>query len=252
MPVYCFMKKEPVLFEMVVPIFNEERELEEHIGVLVRFFTNMFADKKWNICIVDNASTDKSLEIAKNLSKKFKQVSYLHLDEKGRGRAVRTAWLESNAEIVAYTDVDLSTDLNSFSLMIKNLEEGFDIAIASRLLADSTVENRTFAREIISRLYNVLLKLFFQVRFSDAQCGFKAIKRDVFVQLAPLVENQEWFFDTEMLIIAEKIGLRIFECPVVWRDNPGSTVRVLPTMMEDLRGVVRLFLSRPWRKNNEE
>ena len=246
------MKKEPVLFEMVVPIFNEERELEEHIGVLVRFFVNKFADKKWNICIVDNASTDQSLEIAKKLSKKFERVSYLHLNEKGRGRAVRAAWLQSDAKIVAYTDVDLSTDLNSFSLMVKNLEEGFDIAIASRLLNGSTVENRTFTREIISRLYNVLLKLFFQVRFSDAQCGFKAIKRDIFVQLAPCIKNQEWFFDTEMLIIAEKMGFRIFECPVVWRDNPGSTVRVLPTMMEDLRGVVRLFLSRPWRKNNHE
>jgi len=241
------MKRKGLLFDIVVPVYNEEKELEENITKLHSFLKDNFLSTLWHIVIVDNASNDRSLSIAKKLSKRLDNVSFIHLNKKGRGRAVRKVWLESKADIVAYTDIDLSTDLNSLNPMVKKLLDGYDIAIGSRLLSDSVVTNRSFLREIISRMYNVLLKIFFQVRFSDAQCGFKVIKRKVFQSLSSYIENNEWFFDTELLVIAEKIGFKIYEHPVKWQDNPGSTVRVLPTILEDLNGVLRMFAKRPWR-----
>ncbi len=234
--------------DIIIPIYNEELELAQSIDTLWEFLNSNLSGS-WTITIVDNASTDQSFAIAQKLERKLKNIRTMHLTQKGRGRAVKIAWKKSEHPVLAYMDVDLSTDLAAFPKLVKVLQENkADIAIASRLLPKSQVVNRSFAREIISRLYNVLLKTILRVRYSDAQCGCKAITRDAFKKLLPHVVNNEWFFDTELLTIAEKAGFRIFEQPVVWKDNPGSTVRVLPTMMEDLRGVVRLLVSQPWRK----
>ena len=233
---------------VIIPIYNEEAELAQSVQTLWKFLDKNLTDS-WQITIVDNASTDNSLPIAQKLKKELNNINVVHLNQKGRGRAVKKAWADSRATILAYMDVDLSTELSAFPPLITVLQENkADIAIASRLLPTSKVVNRNFFREVISRLYNLLLKTLLQVRYSDAQCGCKAITKDVFTKLLPYVQNDEWFFDTELLTIAEKSGFRIYEHPVVWRDNPGSTVRVLPTMMEDLEGVVRLLINRPWRK----
>ncbi len=242
------MKNEKNSVEVVIPIYNEETELAQSVQTLWKFLDKNLSIP-WQITIVDNASTDQSLSIAQKLKKELNNINVLHLTQKGRGRAVKTAWVDSSATILAYMDVDLSTELTAFPpLLVVLQEDEADIAIASRLLPSSRVVNRSFAREIISRLYNLLLKTILQVRYSDAQCGCKAITKSTFTKLASHIENNEWFFDTELLTIAEKSGFRIYEHPVVWRDNPGSTVRVLPTMMEDLQGVLRLLTSRPWRK----
>lgn len=242
-----FMEKK-YLVEVVIPIYNEEEELALNITKLHSFLRGNPSSFNWHITIADNASTDRSFSIAKKLTKKLHHVGVLHLPQKGRGRAVKKAWGKSRADILVYMDVDLSTDLASLLPLITSLRRGFDIAIGSRLLPASKVVGRTPRREILSRGYNILIKLFFAVRFSDAQCGFKAITRRVADELIPKIVDNAWFFDSELLIVGEKLGFKIHEEPVLWIDNPGSTVRVLKTVYGDLAGLWRLFWSRPWQK----
>lgn len=232
--------------DIVVPVYNEEVELEENIKKLRSFLLENLKNYNWKIIIADNASTDKTLAIAKKLSYDLSAVSFLHLDQKGRGRAIKKAWGESKADFVAYMDVDLSTDLAHFPNIIKALNNGYDIAIGSRLLPKSKVIGRTLKREIISRCYNLMIKLAFFTKFHDAQCGFKAATRKVVDNLFPILEDNEWFLDSEMLIVGEKAGYKIFEEPVKWVDNQGSTVKVMKTARGDIDGLVRLFLKRPW------
>lgn len=234
--------------EIVIPIYNEQKELEANISKLHSFAKSKLTFCKWRITIADNASTDKSLTIAQKLARDKNQVGYIHLDEKGRGRAVKKVWRESQADILVYMDVDLSSDLNNLPPLIKALSKGYDIAIGSRLLPDSKVINRPIKREILSRIYNILIKIFFQVHFSDAQCGFKGATKKVVTKLLPNIKDNAWFFDSELLIVGEKVGFKIYEEPVCWVDNPGSTVRVLPTVSGDLAGLWRLFWDRPWNR----
>lgn len=240
------MAKKPKV-EVVIPIYNEEAELEGNITKLYNFLKTNLNNFEWNISIVDNASTDNSKEIGKNLEKRLKNISLFHLNEKGRGRAVKLSWKKSQADYLVYMDVDLSTDLNCLLPLLNSLSHGYDIAIGSRLLKKSHVKNRPLKREILSRCYNILIKSFFQVHFSDAQCGFKAVTKRVVKELVPHILDNAWFFDSELLIVGEKVGYKIFEVPVHWIDNPGSTVRVLHTVTGDLFGLLRLFFSRPWR-----
>lgn len=242
-------RKAKTTVEVVIPIHNEEEELERNIKKLHSNLAKNLSCYNWHITIADNASTDKSLKIAKRLSQKFNNVGFIHLDKKGRGRAVKRAWKESKAKIVSYMDIDLSTDLSNFPPLIEALvKKGYHIGIGSRLLPKSEVINRTLKREILSRGYNILIKLMFGTSFSDAQCGFKAVKREVVANILPHIQDNAWFFDSELLIIGEKIGYKIYQEPVRWIDNPGSTVRVLPTVYGDLTGLWRLFVTRPWRK----
>lgn len=240
------MKKNSI--EIVIPIYNEEKELEKNILKLFSFLKNELSGYRWHITIADNASTDQSLSIAKKLAKKFPRIGYFHLDKKGRGRAVKKAWCSSKAEILSYMDVDLSTDLNSLKSLIKALNTGYDIAIGSRRLPKSLVANRTLKREILSQGYNILIRIIFKSHFSDAQCGFKAVTKRVVKELMPYIKDNAWFFDSELLIVGEKTGYKVYEEPVHWVDNPGSTVRVLKTVYGDLAGLWRLFWERPWNK----
>lgn len=240
------MGEEKLKVKIVLPVYNEEEELEEHTLRLHDFLKRTLKNFEWQIVITDNASTDKTLEVAKRLTKEYPEISFLHLEEKGRGRAVNKAWMSGDADIMAYMDIDLSTDLKHFPHLVKSLTEGYDIAIGSRLLSKSVVKGRTFKREIISRGYNFLIKILFWVKFSDAQCGFKAITKEVAQKLLPKIQDNAWFFDSELLIVGEKSGYKIYEEPVTWVDNPGSTVRVLGTIMGDLKGLWRLLRTRPW------
>lgn len=234
--------------EIVIPIYNEEKELEENINKLYSFSEKRLAFYDWHITIADNASTDESLSIAQKLAHKKPRLGCKHLNQKGRGRAVKKVWKESSADILVYMDVDLSTDLKNLPPLIKSLADGFDIAIGSRLLPKSQVLNRPLKREILSRVYNILIKIFFQAHFSDAQCGFKGITRKVVSKLLPYIKDNAWFFDSELLIVGEKVGFKLYEEPVKWIDSPGSTVRVLPTVSGDLAGLWRLFWERPWSR----
>ena len=228
----------PVL-DIVVPVYNEEADLEQSVRRLAAHLADRFPFS-FRITIADNASTDATPAIAARLAAELDGVTVLRLAEKGRGRALRTAWAASDAEVLAYCDVDLSTDLNALLPLVAPLLSGHsDLAIGTRLGHGSRVV-RGPKREFISRTYNLILRGTLAARFSDAQCGFKAIRADVARRLLPLVEDTGWFFDTELLVLAERAGLRIHEVPVDWIDDPNSSVDVVATAVADLKGVARL------------
>ena len=230
--------RSPVL-DVVVPVYNEERDLGPCVQRLHAHLTEAFP-YRFRITVADNASTDRTLGVAQALATQYDEVSVVHLDQKGRGRALRTVWSASDAPVLAYMDVDLSTDLNALLPLVAPLISGHsDLAIGSRLSRTSRVV-RGAKREIISRCYNVILRGTLRARFSDAQCGFKAIRADVAERLLPLVEDTAWFFDTELLVLAERSGLRIHEVPVDWVDDPDSRVDVVATAVADLKGVARV------------
>jgi len=224
--------------DVVIPVYNEEHVLARSVATL-RQFLGQNLPQSWTIVIADNASTDKTWEVAQALDQQHSDVVSLHLDEKGRGRALRRAWLQSSADIVSYMDVDLSTDLKAFPPLIRAIEDGYGVATGSRLLPSSSV-TRSFRREFTSRSYNLLIKAMFLAKFSDAQCGFKALSSKAAQELVPQIKDQEWFFDTELLILAEKRGYRIKEIPVAWVEDPDSRVAIVRTMREDLKGLLRL------------
>lgn len=234
-------------FEIVIPVYNEEGQLESSIRKLHLFLSDHFKNRKWRVTIADNASTDKTSAVGEHLSKTVSNINYFRVNQKGRGRALKKTWGESDAKIVAYMDVDLSTHIKHIPELIGSLEKDeFAVSIGSRLLPASRT-TRSFRREIISRTYNLLIKLFHGTKFSDAQCGFKAVKTSVFRRLLPIIKNNEWFFDSELLIIAEKLGYEIYEIPVEWSEDMGSTVKIIPTAMEDLKGLWRLWWTKPWK-----
>lgn len=232
--------------DIVIPVYNEEVELSEHVSTLRGYLRQYLIDFEWTITIADNASTDSTLEIAKKLSRMYKDVCVLHLEKKGRGRAVKAAWLKSDADIHCYMDVDLSSDLKHLPSLVRSLQRGYDVAIGTRNASASRVYGRSLLRTITSKTYIFMIKFLFFVKFSDAQCGFKAITDRCAKALMPYITDDAWFFDTELLIVAEKLGYRIYEEAVTWNDNPGSTVRVVKTAQGDLEGLWRLFKTRPW------
>jgi glycosyltransferase involved in cell wall biosynthesis len=239
-----------VCVDVVIPVLNEAHVLETST-LKLRSFLRDNAKFKWQIVIVDNGSTDGTLDVAQNLAAKFGDVKWMHLNVKGRGRALRETWHRSTADIVAYMDVDLSTELAALPKLIDAIvREGYDIAVGSRLAKGSNTK-RCLKREVTSKIYNIILRFVLSVRFSDAQCGFKAVTRDVVVRLVPQIRDQSWFFDTELLVLAEKQKYRIKDVPVRWIEDDDSRVKIVPTAWEDLKGVFRLrwmFLKDRWSR----
>ncbi|MGO4635324.1 glycosyltransferase [Streptomyces sp. 2RAF24] len=228
----------PVL-DVVIPVFNEEKDLEPCVLRLHEHLSRTFP-YDFRVTVADNASTDSTPDVARALAARLPGVRAVRLEQKGRGRALRTVWSASEAPVLAYMDVDLSTDLNALLPLVAPLISGHsDLAIGSRLARFSRVV-RGPKREFISRAYNLILRGSLAARFSDAQCGFKAIRREVAERLLPMVEDTGWFFDTELLVLAERAGLRIHEVPVDWVDDPDSTVHLVRTATDDLRGVWRV------------
>jgi putative flippase GtrA len=229
----------PVDVEIVVPVYNEAAQLGRRITEL-RDFLNASFPFRALVTVVDNASTDSTFEVATELAASLPGVAAMHLSRKGRGLALRTAWSTSSAPVVAYMDVDLSTSLAALLPLVAPLLSGHrDVAIGSRLARGAHVV-RGPKRELISRSYNLLLRCVLRGRFSDAQCGFKALRADAARQLLPLVEDDAWFFDTELLVTAQRLGLRISEVPVDWVDDPDSRVQIARTALDDLRGMWRM------------
>jgi len=227
------------LVEIVVPVYNEHAVLATSIRRLHSYLSEEFPFS-WRIVIADNASTDDTLAIAQGLAEALPGVDVLHLAQKGRGRALRAAWSTSESDIVAYMDVDLSTDLRALLPLVAPLLSGHsDLAIGTRLAHGARV-SRSTKREFISRSYNHLLHGALRARFSDAQCGFKAARTEVIRDLLPAVSDDAWFFDTELLVLAERRGLRIYEVPVDWVEDSDSRVDIASTAWGDLRGVARL------------
>ena len=231
---------ERVRVDLVLPVYNEERDLARSVLRLRRFLGEQFGAYDWRILIADNASSDTTSEIGRILSDQFTDVQYLRFEERGRGRALRYAWQASTADIVCYMDVDLSTDLHALVPLIRSLTvDGYDVATGSRLMPGSRV-TRSLKREVLSRGYNLLLKWWLQVEFDDAQCGFKAMRRRVVEPVLAQVRDEAWFFDSELLIKARWMGLRIISIPVRWVEDPESRVKLWETSWNYLCSISRL------------
>ena len=227
------------LVDVVVPVFDEEETLVRNVETLLAYLGAEFPCR-YRIVIADNASTDGTPAIGAELARAHDEVAYLRLERKGRGRALRTAWLQSDANVVSYMDVDLSTNLESFLPLVAPILSGHsEVAIGTRLGHSAHVKRR-LKREVLSRAYNLLIHTGFRGGFSDAQCGFKAVRADVARRLLPLVEDDDWFFDTELLLLAARNGLRIYEVPVDWIEDLDSRVELLPTIASDLAGLWRM------------
>ena len=231
----------PASIEFVIPVLNEEHSLGPSVTRLHAYLSANLGGYDWRILVADNGSTDSTPEIAACLTTEMDRVNYLCLEHRGRGRALRHAWIKSDADILAYMDVDLSTNLNSVPNLIKAVDTGgYDISIGSRLAKGASVIGRSPHREFISRCYSLIIRSMFRTRFKDAQCGFKAISRDVARDLVPMIQDLGWFFDSELLIIAEKSGYQILEIPVCWTDDADSRVRIVRTAYDDMKGLLRL------------
>ncbi len=227
------------LVNVVIPVYNEERVLEPAIRELISFLSARLAFR-FEVVIAENGSTDRTFEVANRLTAEFPFLQVIHLEEKGRGMALKRAWSRSKADVLSYMDVDLSSDLETFPALVEPLASGHkDIATGSRLLRPE-LTSRRLKREFISRSYNFLIKAMFRTTFSDAQCGFKAITRSAAQVLLPQIEDTGWFFDTELLILAEKQGYRIFDLPIQWIERRESHVRIFRTAVDDIKGLIRI------------
>ncbi len=230
--------RDTVMVDVVIPVYNEERVLAATVRRLTAFLDGELPHR-WRIVIANNQSTDRTREIGESLSSTDARVSVLNLSRKGRGVAVREAWNQSTADIVSYMDVDLSTDLRYFPMLVESVRTVYDMSVASRLLPASRVV-RSFKREQLSRAYNRLIRMVFRTRFTDTQCGFKAMRRDVARVLLPHVHGDGWFFDAELLILAERNGFRVLELPVEWTDDLDSRVVLGSSARELFREILRM------------
>ncbi|MGQ0538001.1 MAG: dolichyl-phosphate beta-glucosyltransferase [Gemmatimonadaceae bacterium] len=227
------------LVDVVIPVLNEAHVLAKSVAT-VREFLGANLPCRWRVVIVDNGSSDGTHTVARALSRRHDDVQFLQLPRRGRGRALRHAWMQSDADVMCYTDVDLSTELTSLTKMVQAIAaDGFDVATGSRLLPQSQT-TRSPKRELISRAYNIFVKGVLWTSFSDAQCGFKAISRSACAALVPEVKDQSWFFDTELLTLAEKRGYRVADIPVRWIEDDDSRVKIIRTAWDDIRGVMRV------------
>lgn len=226
--------------DVVIPCLDEVQVLRQSVETTVRLFAE-HPEFEWRLIIADNGSTDGTTELATRLTEEYPQVAAIFLPVRGRGLALKQAWLDSDSDIVAYMDVDLSTDIRHLPVLIGMVASGgCDIAIGSRLARGSRTK-RSIKRETTSRGYVAMIRATFpRLRITDAQCGFKALNRKAVTELVPLIENNMWFFDTEMLILAHKHGYTIRELPVRWVEDSDTKVKILKTAAEDIRGLVRM------------
>lgn len=229
--------------DVVIPVLNEAQALPTCVEQLRGFLKDNLGHHKWRVLVADNGSTDSTLQVAQDLAKQHPgEVDVIHLDIRGRGRALKRAWLESAADIVSYMDVDLSTGLDAFPELIDCIaRDGFDISFGSRLMKGAHT-TRGFKRTFTSRMLNILIQLFMRTKFTDAQCGFKAASRQAAQVLMPAIVNNYWFWDSELLIVSELRGFRLKEIPVTWVEDTDTRVKVLRTGLEMLQGIARLRL----------
>ena len=226
--------------DVVIPVLNEERVLADSVHTVAAFLSDNMDDYEWAVVVADNGSTDSTLSICRELAEEDSSFRFIRLEQRGRGRALKQAWTESDADVVAYMDVDLSTDLSALPKVIAAVTAGgYDVATGSRLKRGANVIGRSPKREFISRSYSLMFRTMFLAGFQDAQCGFKAVSRRAADDVVPLVVDNGWFFDTEMLLIAAKNGYRVREIPVKWTDDPDSRVRIVSTAWEDIKGLLR-------------
>jgi glycosyltransferase involved in cell wall biosynthesis len=226
--------------DVVLPVFNEAHVLERSVRALHGFLTDHLT-YQWRILVADNGSTDGTFDVAKRLEGEMANVAVMRIPEAGRGRALTRAWLASNADVLAYMDIDLSTDLEAFPRLVSLIaDQGYDAAAGSRLDRASET-TRSIKREVLSRGFVLLITLMFRARLNDTQCGFKAIGRDCAQHLLPMVIDTGWFWDTELLLMARKGGWKVGFVPVRWVEDTDSRVKVVQTVLRDVKGLLRML-----------
>jgi glycosyltransferase involved in cell wall biosynthesis len=230
-------------FEITIPVLNEEKELEKNIYTIHNYLLENFSDQKmWSIVIADNGSNDGTQRIAQSMVNKYSWLKYIRLEQKGVGRALKAAWSQSNASIVGYMDLDLATDLKYLTYALSAIsEKNYDIVYGTRLHKNSTVIRRSLKREITSRVFNFILKIYLQINFSDGMCGFKFLKRNIFKKLYDGgAVSDGWFFSTELLTVAEWFGYKMYELPVHWTDSSDSQANIIRLTIEYLKAMKTL------------
>ena len=226
--------------DVVLPVYNEAHVLERSVRALHAFLTDHMGHE-WRILIADNGSTDGTGEVARRLATDLQDVAVMQIPEAGRGRALSRAWLASTADVLAYMDIDLSTDLEAFPRLVSLVaDQGYDVAAGSRLSRASET-TRSLKREVLSRGFVLLITVMFRARLDDTQCGFKAIRRECAQRLLPFVRDTGWFWDTELLLLARKGGWRVAFVPVRWVEDRDSRVKVVSTVLKDVKGLLRMF-----------
>ena len=235
---------------LMLPIYNEEEQLEASMRTLFDYATKNLSEYEWRVHVGDNASKDRSKEIYTRLhNENPTKFTFRTLDRKGRGLNQRESFLKEDFDIAIYMDVDLSSDINAIKDMVDHIRDRkSDLSIGSRLLPTSKVVGRKLLREITSRGYVFIIKTLASTKISDFQCGFKAISKDLSLKIVPEVEDNTWYFDTELVLLTEKSGYKIYECPILWTDDPGTTVNVVSTAIEDLKGLYRTLKQKKWLK----
>jgi len=230
----------------MIPVYNNSDVLETSIKKQLNFYSQNLNEYDWKIVIVNNASTDNTLEIAKRLEKEHEKVEYMHFDEQGRGNALKHAWFNSDADFLSYMDVDLATDIKHVPELVGNLRDGYDLSVGSKYIPGAK-HKRYLIRFILSRTFNKLNKFWFNANFTDAQCGFKALTKEAAVRVLPLVKDKNWFFDTELLVYAQRLGLRLKEVPVTWKEYglaSASGVRLISVCAQFLKKMIKLRFRR--------
>ena len=223
--------------DFALPVYNEEACLSVNVSKLISYLQSK-ALCDWQVIIVDNASTDETPIIADVLAAEIYEVHAVHLEQKGRGYALKSAFQSSQADAIIYMDIDLSTELGAIPKLVRSIESGaYDLSIGSRLKKGSVVIGRSHIREFISRSYNLLIRGMFFNGFHDAQCGFKGVRLETIRQLLPLIQNKNWFFDTELLVLAEYASLKVRTVPVKWIEDPDTRVNIPKTVYEDIKSV---------------
>lgn len=227
-------------FEITIPVLNEEDGLVRDVSTLYDFCIRTLPDtKQWAIVIADNGSTDRTGEIAESLASQTENISYFRLDRRGVGLALRTSWRNSQTEIIGSMDLDLSTDLKHLPQAISALsDEGYDLVYATRLHHDSKVRGRSLKREITSRVLNYMMRNYLNVTISDGMCGFTFFRRSFLENILDNGASSDgWFFQAELLIVSEWLGLKICELPVEWTEDNNSKARIFPLAIEYIRAM---------------
>jgi glycosyltransferase involved in cell wall biosynthesis len=233
------------LIELVLPVFNEEDVIEDSVVTLNRFMEKN-CKFPWQITVFSNGSTDNTVEIGNQLSRRFSRVNFVHIPERGKAKAYKSIWPSSQASIVGFMDADLSTELEAIPKCIDAIKNGADIAIGDRHTVGALIE-RSLKRTMLSRGYNMLIKLLFpHTKVRDAHCGFKFLKKSVARSLLPHIRDDCWFFDTELLMLAEQTGHKIEQIPVLWVERKASKVRVTRVVTDYLFNLLKLRV-RMWR-----
>lgn len=227
--------------DIMIPVLNEAHVLEQSVNTL-RAFCAQNLPYQWRVVVVDNGSTDGTREVAQRLMQQFPtEVGLVTLDVRGRGRALRKAWGESTADVCAYMDVDLSTELEALRKIVDPILAGqADVATGSRLHKGRSQVTRSLKRYVLSKTYNIMVRQILHTRVRDHQCGFKAASRRVIQHVVPQIKDQTWFFDTELLVLSEKQGYKLAEVPVRWLEDPDSRVKIAKTAFDDIKGILRV------------